>query len=248
MSADHISECCQPEIQSFTVEWISRLRSAAAIIAVDVRPFAPLPAATKESSMLPQFGLSRRRFLASSLIAGGASASQLQRLSAAPLPRADRADDTPAFISTWRFGQPANELALKTLQERGSMLDAIEKGIGLVEADASNASVGIGGIPNADGVVQLDACIMAGPGHEAGSVAGLEDILHPISVARRVMETTRHVMLVGSGAQQFAIPRGVSQNPITHRCPAAELGKLPPRTESAEGRRAKPRHHCNGRY
>lgn len=114
----------------------------------------------------------------------------------------------PAFIATWPFGQPACELALKTLEESGSGLDAIEKGIGLVEADASNASVGIGGIPNADGVVELDACIMSGPGHQAGSVAAVQDILHPISVARRVMEDTIHVMLVGEGAKQFAVEKG----------------------------------------
>jgi isoaspartyl peptidase/L-asparaginase-like protein (Ntn-hydrolase superfamily) len=87
-------------------------------------------------------------------------------------------------------------------------LDAVEQGIRLVEADVSNTSVGAGGTPNAAGVVQLDACIMHGPGHQAGSVAGLEGILHPISVARAVMEKTRHVMLVGPGAQDFAIHNG----------------------------------------
>ncbi len=114
----------------------------------------------------------------------------------------------PAFIATWPFGQPACDLALQTLKESGSGLDAIEKGIGLVETDASNASVGIGGIPNANGVVELDACIMSGPDHLAGSVAAVQDILHPISVARRVMEDTIHVMLVGEGAKQFAIQNG----------------------------------------
>ena len=94
------------------------------------------------------------------------------------------------------------------------MLDAIEKGIGLVEADVSNASVGIGGIPNAEGVVQVDACIMSGPDHDAGSVAGVEDILHPISVARKVMEETRHVMLVGDGAKSFALDQGYSTTPL----------------------------------
>lgn len=114
----------------------------------------------------------------------------------------------PAFVATWPFGKPACELAITTLQEGGSGLDAIEKGIALVEADAGNASVGIGGIPNANGVVELDACIMSGPGHQAGSVAGIQDILHPISVARRVMEDTIHVMLVGEGAKQFALEKG----------------------------------------
>ncbi len=114
----------------------------------------------------------------------------------------------PCFVSTWPFGQPANDKALSTLQSGQSLLDAVEQGIRLVEADVSNTSVGAGGTPNAAGVVQLDACLMNGPGHQAGSVAGLEGILHPISVARAVMEKTRHVMLVGQGAQDFAIQNG----------------------------------------
>ena len=114
----------------------------------------------------------------------------------------------PVFIATWPFGKPACELALETAQGGGSYLDAIEKGIGLIEADANNSSVGIGGIPNAEGVVELDACIMSGPGHSAGSVAGIQDILHPISVARKVMEDTDHVLLVGENAKRFATQKG----------------------------------------
>jgi L-asparaginase/N4-(beta-N-acetylglucosaminyl)-L-asparaginase len=89
------------------------------------------------------------------------------------------------------------------------LLDAVEQGIGLVESDANNSSVGLGGRPNAAGVVQLDACIMLGPGHRAGSVAALEGIRHPISAARRVMEKTPHVMLVGEGARMFALEEGL---------------------------------------
>ena len=114
----------------------------------------------------------------------------------------------PLFVSTWPFGKPANEEALRVFQSGGSLLDAIEKGIGVAESDVSNSSVGIGGIPNAAGVVQLDACIMEGKGHRAGSVGALEGILHPIAVARRIMEKTRHVMLVGAGAREFALQEG----------------------------------------
>ena len=114
----------------------------------------------------------------------------------------------PRFISTWKFGQAVNEAALKTVQAGGSMLDGIEKGIWVAEADAGNASVGLGGIPAANGRVQLDACIMNGPDHNAGAVAGMEEILHPISVARKVMEETIHAMLVGEGARQFALDHG----------------------------------------
>ena len=77
--------------------------------------------------------------------------------------------DRPLFVSTWPFGKPANEQSLKVFQEGGSLLDAVERGIHVAEADVSNASVGLGGIPNSEGVVQLDACIMDGEGHRAGS-------------------------------------------------------------------------------
>lgn len=116
--------------------------------------------------------------------------------------------ERPLFISTWPFGKPANERALQTLQAGGSALDAIEKGINVAEEDRSNSSVGYGGVPNAAGVVQLDACIMDGPTHRAGSVGALEGVVNAVSVARRVMEKTRHVMLVGAGAREFALQQG----------------------------------------
>lgn len=114
----------------------------------------------------------------------------------------------PVFVSTWSFGQPVNDAAVATFLRTGQLLDAIEQGIWVAEADPQNATVGLGGLPNRAGVVQLDACIMWGPTHRAGSVAALEQILHPISVARRIMERTPHVMLVGRDAQQFALEQG----------------------------------------
>ena len=114
----------------------------------------------------------------------------------------------PVIISTWSFGKPANELALRTLQGGGSALDAVEQGIRLVEA-SGNTSVGLSGKPNSAGVAQLDACIMNGPGHSAGSVAGVEGVVHPISAARLVMEKTPHVMLVGRGARWFSEQQGL---------------------------------------
>ena len=134
----------------------------------------------------------------------------------APLTAADaptaatKATEMPLFVSTWPFGKPANELALKTVEKGGAILDGIEAGIRLTEADFSNASVGIGGLPNRSGVVQLDACLMNGRGHQAGAVGAIEGILHPISVARRVMERTPHVFIVGQGAQDFAVSQGFS--------------------------------------
>ena len=114
----------------------------------------------------------------------------------------------PVIISTWAFGKPANELALQILQDGGSALDAVEQGIRLVES-SGNTSVGLSGKPNAAGVPQLDACIMNGPGHSAGSVAGIEGVVHPITAARLVMEKTPHVMLVGQGARWFSEQQGL---------------------------------------
>ncbi|MCB1128689.1 MAG: N(4)-(beta-N-acetylglucosaminyl)-L-asparaginase [Verrucomicrobiae bacterium] len=116
--------------------------------------------------------------------------------------------ETPLIVSTWPFGKAANEQALATLKHGGSPLDAVEQGIRLTES-SGNGSVGLSGRPNAAGVVQLDACIMNGPGHQAGSVGGIEGIVHPISAARRVMERTHHVMLVGDGARMFALEQGL---------------------------------------
>ena len=114
----------------------------------------------------------------------------------------------PCVVSTWGFGKKANDVAMETITKTGSVLDGVEQGIRLIEADVKNRSVGDGGTPAAHGKVQLDACIMYGPGHRAGSVAGIEGIRHPITVARQVMERTSHVLLVGAGAQEFAVKQG----------------------------------------
>jgi N4-(beta-N-acetylglucosaminyl)-L-asparaginase len=110
----------------------------------------------------------------------------------------------PVFIATWPFGLPACERGREELKNGNSILDAVERGINLTELDESVDSVGVGGLPNAEGVVQLDASFMDGKTHKAGSVAGLENYPNPISIARRVMESTKHVMLVGSDAARFA--------------------------------------------
>ncbi len=114
----------------------------------------------------------------------------------------------PIFIATWPFGKSACEKSKSVLGAGGSLLDAIERGINLTELDETVDSVGYGGLPNADGVVQLDASFMDGRGQKAGAVAALEGYPNPISVARRIMETTRHVMLAGSDAARFADQNG----------------------------------------
>ena len=140
------------------------------------------------------------------LLAACAGAPPPQRVAGAT---ATMAPAGPIFIATWPFGQIATEHARAALLAGGSRLDAIEAGVREIERLSSDGSVGLGGGKNAAGYPQLDACIMDGPGHRAGSVAGVEGIVHPITAARRVMENTKHVMLVGEGARWFALEHGV---------------------------------------
>ena len=113
----------------------------------------------------------------------------------------------PTIISTWDFGKAANEAAWEVMSKGGSALDAVVAGVQIPEADPKITSVGYGGAPDRDGRVTLDACVMNENG-QAGSVCCIEGIMHPISVARMVMEKTPHVILVGDGAQQFALANG----------------------------------------
>jgi N4-(beta-N-acetylglucosaminyl)-L-asparaginase len=113
----------------------------------------------------------------------------------------------PIVLSTWRFGIEANSAAWEILSKNGRALDAVEAGVKIPEGDPNERSVGYGGRPDRDGKVTLDACIMD-EFSNIGSVACLEFIKHPISVARAVMEKTPHVMLVGKGALQFALSQG----------------------------------------
>lgn len=113
----------------------------------------------------------------------------------------------PIVLSTWRFGIEANAAAWEILSKNGRALDAVEAGVKIPEADPKERSVGLGGRPDRDGRVTLDACIMD-ENMNIGSVACLEHIVHPVSVARAVMENTPHVMLVGDGALQFALSQG----------------------------------------
>ena len=119
----------------------------------------------------------------------------------------------PIVISTWNFGMQANEEAWKILAANGRALDAVEAGARVPEGDPKETSVGLGGLPDRDGHVTLDACIMDENGN-IGSVAGLEHIVHPVSVARKVMEKTPHVMLVGEGALQFALANGFKKEKL----------------------------------
>lgn len=112
----------------------------------------------------------------------------------------------PVVISTWDSGQIANSGAWPILENGGKSIDAVEQAAIAIENDI-NCCVGLGGNPDRDGYVTLDACIMDEKSN-CGSVAFLERIKHPVSVARKLMETTPHVFLAGEGAQQFAIENG----------------------------------------
>lgn len=112
----------------------------------------------------------------------------------------------PLVVATWDNRQ-ATRSAMNTLLKGGSPLDAVEAGARIPEGDPADTSVGYGGLPDREGNVTLDACIMDSRGN-AGSVTYLQHIKHPVSVARKVMELTPHVMLSGEGALQFALANG----------------------------------------
>lgn len=131
------------------------------------------------------------------------------------------APNKPLVISTWDSGQIANASAWPVLEKGGKAVDAVEQAAIAIENDI-NCCVGLGGNPDRDGHVTLDACIMDEKAN-CGSVAFMERIKHPISVARKLMETTPHVFLAGEGAQQFALANGFT----------LESAKLSPDAEKA---------------
>ncbi len=145
----------------------------------------------------------RRKFIRSSAL--GSLGVLLGKVASAS-PETFTIKGKPVVISTWDAGLAANKAAWEVLEKGGRALDAVEKGVMVTEA-SKNCCVGLGANPDRDGFVTLDACIMDEFAN-CGSVAFLERIKHPIAVARRVMEKTPHVMLVGSGAQQFAVAEG----------------------------------------
>lgn len=144
--------------------------------------------------------LNRRRFIQLT----GLSTALLSTQSCAA---AGAAAGGPIVVSTWAPNIKANKAAWDILQKGGRALDAVEAGAMVPEADPTDTSVGYGGLPDRDGRVTVDACVMDEKGN-CGSVLCLEDILHPVQVARLVMEQSPHVQLVGEGALQFALSKG----------------------------------------
>ena len=153
--------------------------------------------------------MKRRKFLrnSSTVAAGIVSAPILS--SYKEIPAVGTTDNTPVLpiaICTWNFGN-ATVKAWEVLEKGGNALDAVHQGVMVEENDLSNSTVGNGGRPDRDGNVTLDACIMDKDGN-CGAVLAMQNIANPISVARKVMEETPHVMLAGKGAEQFAYEQG----------------------------------------
>lgn len=158
--------------------------------------------------------LGRRDFLKSSLALGAGTAA-LGRFPAEAMGATGGRPGAgfPLAITSHSnaTGAEAMRQAWEILTGGGSALDAVERGANVIEADPEDHSVGLGGLPNENGVVQLDASCMDGRTYSAGAVASLENILHPSSVARLVMERTDHVILVGAGALAFAKSFGLEE-------------------------------------
>ncbi|MCB0839089.1 MAG: N(4)-(beta-N-acetylglucosaminyl)-L-asparaginase [Bacteroidetes bacterium] len=153
---------------------------------------------------------SRRKFIRLSALGAAFTGSILKACTTPEKSENPKKSVKPVVVSTWNHGQAANAAAWEILSHGGSALDAAEAGVRVTEADPEVRTVGYGGYPDRDGFVTLDACIMNEKG-DCGSVAFLQDIKHPVSVARKVMEETPHVMLVGKGALDFALAQGFKQ-------------------------------------
>ena len=164
--------------------------------------------------------MKRRSFFRMAALGAAGAALSSNRVQAknAKLPASVK--NKPLVLSTWNHGLAANEGAWKTISKNGSAVDAVMHGVMVTESDRSNRSVGIGGRPDRDGHVTLDACIMDEKSR-CGAVAFVEGVEHPVYLARKVMEDTQHVMLVGKGAEQYAQELGIEKV----KSPIAEVWK-----------------------
>ncbi|RNC91889.1 MAG: glycosylasparaginase [Allomuricauda sp.] len=158
----------------------------------------------------------RRKFLKNSSLTTAGLISAPVLSSCKTEPKMESAVQTeaikPIVVCTWDFHN-ASTKAWEVLQKGGNALDAVEEGVRVEEADVTNETVGKGGRPDRDGNVTLDACIMDSAGN-CGSVVYLQNIAHPISVARKVMEETPHIILAGKGAEQFAYEQGFKKEDL----------------------------------
>ncbi|MEM7414427.1 MAG: N(4)-(beta-N-acetylglucosaminyl)-L-asparaginase [Gemmatimonadota bacterium] len=155
----------------------------------------------------------RRSFLKTSALGAAAAPAILEGCAPTAEAGSEQTAVRPVALSTWEHGLAANAAAWPILTSGGTALDAVEAGVRVPEADPDVTTVGYGGWPDRYGRVTLDACIMDEAGR-CGSVAFLQHIKHPISVARQVMEKTPHVMLVGEGALDFALANGFEREEL----------------------------------
>jgi N4-(beta-N-acetylglucosaminyl)-L-asparaginase len=169
-------------------------------------------------------GTDRRTFLRKSLASSSLliSAGILESCAKPAAEETPTEKFKPLILSTWNHGMPANDRAWDVLTATGNLVDAVEEGVKVTELDMENLSVGLQGLPDREGIATLDASIMAGDGR-CGSVAFVRQVKHPISLARKVMDVTPHVMLAGEGARQFAIAQGFPLEPEVLSPKAAEL-------------------------
>jgi N4-(beta-N-acetylglucosaminyl)-L-asparaginase len=157
---------------------------------------------------------SRRDFLRTGVAAGAATLAGSR-----PGEAGRSAPQPPAAGSGLRVvssgnGIRATERAMDLLRQGSNPLDAVVAGVNIVEDDPNDMSVGYGGLPNEEGVVELDASVMYGPTHTSGAVAGIQNIKNPSKVARLVMDRTKHCLLVGEGALKFALAHGFKKEDL----------------------------------
>jgi len=159
---------------------------------------------------------SRREFLRKATAAGLATAI-VPSISGVYRPSGSTPPSNPVVVASAN-GLEAVKKAYEVIRGGGSTLDGVIAGVNIVEADPEDMSVGYGGLPNYDGVVQLDSAVMYGPTGRSGAVAAIEGIMHPSKVARLVLERTDHCLLIGAGAQKFALMHGFEvENLLTDR-------------------------------
>lgn len=149
--------------------------------------------------------MKRRSFLRTAALTGAAAIAPSLSLTSTPSP--GRQVNTAVSICSAN-GTEALKKTMELINGGADALDAVIAGVNIVEDDPNDMSVGYGGLPNEDGVVELDAAVMHGPSYRAGAVASLRNIKNPSRVARMVMERTDHVLLVGDGALRFAVAHG----------------------------------------
>ena len=180
--------------------------------------------------------LPRRGFLSATAVGIASTAMAADAMAAdTTIQRTQPATDRPEMPAPGQFpvkvvssanGRAATRKAYDAILEGVDTLEAVVNGVGIVEADPKDTSVGFGGLPNENGVVELDAAVMHGPKHRAGAVAAIRNIKHPAQVALKVMQLTDHVLLVGEGALQFARATGFPEEDLLTERAQQDLAPL----------------------